>query len=72
MLLMLYSSVCSTIAATELTGAGRDIQSRTFPQLLEVYMAHRQNCHLFRHVDVLLGIFEGDRSPLYCSTWKLK
>ena len=29
-LTMLYSSVCSTIAATELTGAANDITSRTF------------------------------------------
>lgn len=29
-LLMLYSSVCSTIAATELTGAANEITSRTF------------------------------------------
>ena len=35
-LLMLYSSVCSTIAATELTGAAGDIQSRTF-RSFEVY-----------------------------------
>jgi polar amino acid transport system permease protein len=35
-LLMLYSSVCSTIAATELTGAAGDVQSRTF-RSFEVY-----------------------------------
>jgi polar amino acid transport system permease protein len=35
-LLMLYSSVCSTIAATELTAAAGDIQSRTF-RSFEVY-----------------------------------
>jgi len=35
-LLMLYSSVCSTIAATELTGTAGDIQSRTF-RSFEVY-----------------------------------
>ncbi len=35
-LLMLYSSVCSTIAASELTGAAGDIQSRTF-RSFEVY-----------------------------------
>lgn len=37
-LLMLYSSVCSTIAATELTGAAGDIVSRTF-RSFEVYFA---------------------------------
>ncbi len=35
-LLMLYSSVCSTIAATELSGAAGNIQSRTF-RSFEVY-----------------------------------
>ena len=35
-LLMLYSSVCSTIAATELTAAAGDIQGRTF-RSFEVY-----------------------------------
>jgi polar amino acid transport system permease protein len=35
-LLMLYSSVCSTIAATELTAAAGDIQARTF-RSFEVY-----------------------------------
>ncbi len=35
-LLMLYSSVCSAIAASELTGAAGDIQSRTF-RSFEVY-----------------------------------
>lgn len=35
-LLMLYSSVCSTIAATELTGQAGNIQSRTF-RSFEVY-----------------------------------
>lgn len=35
-LLMLYSSVCSTIAATELTGAAGDIVSRSF-RSFEVY-----------------------------------
>jgi len=35
-LLMLYSSVCSTIAASELTGAAGDVQSRTF-RSFEVY-----------------------------------
>lgn len=35
-LLMLYSSVCSTIAATELTGMAGNIQSRTF-RSFEVY-----------------------------------
>jgi polar amino acid transport system permease protein len=33
---MLYSSVCSTIAATELTAAAGDIQARTF-RSFEVY-----------------------------------
>ena len=37
-LLMLYSSVCSTIAATELTGTAGDIVSRTF-RSFEVYFA---------------------------------
>jgi polar amino acid transport system permease protein len=36
-LLMLYSSVCSTIAATELTAAAGDIQGRTF-RSFEVYI----------------------------------
>ena len=35
-LLMLYSSVCSTIAATELTAAAGDIQAKTF-RSFEVY-----------------------------------
>ena len=35
-LLMLYSSICSTIAATELTAAAGDIQARTF-RSFEVY-----------------------------------
>jgi polar amino acid transport system permease protein len=53
-LLMLYSSVCSTIAATELTGVAGDIQSRTF-RSFEVYFL--VTCIYFFISIVLWGMF---------------
>ena len=67
-LLMLYSSVCSTIAATELTGAAGDIQSRTF-RSFEVYFV--VTAMYFAMSMMFWGIFSViDRR--YISRWSVR
>ncbi len=67
-LLMLYSSVCSTIAATELTGAAGDIQSRTF-RSFEVYFV--VTAMSFAMSMMFWGIFAAiDRR--YISRWSMR
>ena len=67
-LLMLYSSVCSTIAATELTAAAGDIQARTF-RSFEVYfvvtLMYLAMSMMFRGLFVAI-----DRR--YVSRWSLR
>lgn len=55
-LLMLYSSVCSTISATELTGAAGNIQSRTF-RSFEVYFV--VTCLYFAMAMAFWALFDG-------------
>lgn len=55
-LLMLYSSVCSTISATELTGTAGNIQSRTF-RSFEVYFV--VTCLYFAMAMAFWTLFDG-------------